>query len=115
MQLLQPHQMALGTATICDLCDLFQGFSMLRQLARVEASLIATLIPSNVYQPLSDCTCDKRKRRFPNCVRHRDCAESHGQSMSQVRCNKHIDHHLWQKLRDEKVEQRDDMEFEQIY
>jgi hypothetical protein len=35
--------------------------------------------------------------------------------MWQVLCNKHIDHHLWQKLRDEKVEQHDDMEFEQIY
>jgi hypothetical protein len=73
--------MARDTATTCDLCDQFQGFSMLRQLARVATSLIATLIPSNVYQPLDDCTCDKLKRRFPNYVHHRDCAESRGQSM----------------------------------
>jgi hypothetical protein len=115
MQSPQPHQMALGTATTCDLCDQFQGFSKLRQLARVEESLIANLIPSNVYLPLGDCTCGTLKRRFPNCAHHHDCEESHGQLMSQVRCNKHIDHHLWQKLRDEKVELHDDMEFEQIY
>jgi hypothetical protein len=107
--------MARDTATTCDLCDQFQGFSMLRQLARVEASLIANPTPSNVYQPLDDCTCDKLKRRFPNCVHHRDCAESHDQLMLQVLSNKHSDHHLWQKLRDEKVEPRDDKEFEQIY
>jgi hypothetical protein len=115
MQLLQPHQMALGTATICDLCDLFQGFSKQPQLARVEASLSATLIPSNFYQPLSDCTCGMQKQRFPSCVHRHDCAESHGQSMLQVLSNKHIDHHLWQKLRDEKVELHVDMEFEQTY
>jgi len=114
MQLLQPHQMALGTATICDLCDLFQGFSMLPQLVRVEVSAIATLIPSNVYQPLGDCICDTLKRRSPSCVHHHDCVESHGQSMLPVPSNKHIDHHLWQKLRDEKVGQSGDMEFEQI-
>ena len=88
---------------------------MLRQLARVEASLISTLIPSNVYRPLGGCTCDKLKRRFPNCVRRLDCAESRGQLMWQVLCNKHIDHHLGQKLHDEKVALHVDMEFEQIY
>jgi hypothetical protein len=107
--------MALSTATTCDLCDLFQEFSTLHQLARVEASLIANLIPSNVYQPLGDCTCDKLKRRSPNCVHHRDCAESRGQLMLQALSNKRIDHHLWQKLRVEKVEPHDDREFEQIY
>jgi hypothetical protein len=88
---------------------------MLRQLARVEVSLIANLIPSNVYRPLDDCTCGTLKRRFPNCAHRHDCAESHGQSMSQVRNSKRIDRHLGQKLRDEKVEPHDDMEFEQIY
>jgi hypothetical protein len=107
--------MARGTAATCDLCDQFQEFAMPPQLARVEASLIANLIPSNVYQLLGDCTCDKQKRHSPNCAHHRDCAESHGQSMLQVPSNKRIDHHLGQKLRDEKVELHDDMEFEQIY
>jgi len=107
--------MALDTATTCDLCDQFQEFAMLHLQARVEESLIANLIPSNVYQPLSDCTCDKLKRRFPNCVPHLDCVESHGQLKLQVRRNKHIDHHLGQKLHDEKVALHVDMEFEQIY
>jgi hypothetical protein len=107
--------MARDTATTCDLCDQFQGFSKRRQLARVEASLVANLIPSNAYRPLSDCTCDKLKQRFPSCAHHHDCAELHGQSMLQVLSNKRIDHHLWQKLRDEKVERHDDKEFEQIY
>jgi hypothetical protein len=115
MQSPQPHQMALGTATTCDLCDQFQGFSKLHQLARVGESLIANLIPSNVYQPLGDCTCGRQIQRFPNCAHRHDCAESHGQSMSQVRNSKRIDHHLGQKLRAEKVELHDDMEFEQIY
>jgi hypothetical protein len=35
--------------------------------------------------------------------------------MWQVRRNKHIAHHLWQILRDEKVALHVDMEFEQIY
>jgi hypothetical protein len=86
--------MALGTATTCDLCDQFQGFSKPPQLVRVEECVIATLIPSSVYQPLSDCTYGTLKRHFPNCVRHLDYEESHGQSMSQVLSNKHIDHHL---------------------
>jgi hypothetical protein len=67
--------MVLGTATICDLCDLFQGFSKQPQLARVEASLIANLIPLNVYQLLSDCTCGKLKQHFPNCAHHHGCGE----------------------------------------
>jgi hypothetical protein len=115
MQLPQPRQMARDTVAICDLCDQFQGFSKLRQLARVEESLIANLIPSNVYLPLSDCTCGTLKRRFPNCAHHHDCAESRGQLMWQVLCNKHIDRHLWQILHDEKVALHVDMEFEQIY
>jgi hypothetical protein len=41
--------------------------------------------------------------------------ESRGQLMWQVLCNKHIDHHLGQKLHDEKVALHVDMEFEQIY
>jgi hypothetical protein len=107
--------MARGTAATCDLCDQFQEFAMPPQLARVEASLIANLIPSNVYQPLGDCTCGKLKRHFPNCAHHRDCAESHGQSMLQGPSNKHIDRHLWQKLHGGKVERHVDTEFEQIY
>jgi hypothetical protein len=86
--------MARDTVAICDLCDQFQGFAMLPQLVRVEGSAIATLIPSSVYQPLSDCTYGTLKRHFPNCVRHRDCEESRDQSMSQVLSSKHIDHHL---------------------
>jgi hypothetical protein len=115
MQLPQPHQMARDTAAICDLCDLFQGFSKPRQLVRVAKCVSATLIPLNVCRPSGDCTYGKLKRRFPNCVPRLDCAELHGQSMLQVRCNKHIDHHLWQILRDEKVALHVDMEFVQIY
>jgi hypothetical protein len=107
--------MARDTAATCDLCDQFPEFAMPRPLARVEESVIANLIPSNVYLPLSDCTCGTLKPRFPNCAHRHDCAESHGQSMSQVRRNKHIAHHLWQILRDEKVVLHVDMEFEQIY
>jgi len=72
----------------------FREFAMLPLQARVEESLIANLIPSNVYLPLSDCTCGTLKQHFPNCVPHLDCAESRGQLMWQVLCNKHIDHHL---------------------
>jgi hypothetical protein len=115
MQLLQPHQMARDTAATCDLCDQFPGFAMQPQQVREEESVIATLIPSSVYQLLGDCTCGMQKRHFPNCVRHLDCEESHGQLMSQVLNNKHIDHHLLQILRAEKVALHDDMEFEQIY
>jgi len=115
MPSLQPHQMARDTAATCDLCDQFQGFSTPRLLARVEVSVISNPIPSNVYQPLGDCTCGKLKQRFPNCVPRLDCEESHGQSMLQVPRNKHNAHHLLQILHDEKVELHDDKEFEQIY
>jgi hypothetical protein len=107
--------MARDTAATCDLCGLFQGFSKPHQLVRVEGYVIATLIPLNACRPLGDCTCDKLKRRFPNCVRRLDCAESHGQWMLQVQRSKRIDHHLGQKLRDEKVALHVDTEFEQIY
>jgi hypothetical protein len=107
--------MARDTAATCDLCDQFQGFSKPRLLARVEVSVISNLIPSNVYQPLSDCTCGKLKQRSPNCVPRLDCEESHGQSMLQVLRNKHNVRRLLQKLHDEKVELHDDKEFEQIY
>jgi hypothetical protein len=86
--------MARDTAAICDLCDQFQGFAMLPQLVRVEEFVIATLIPSSVYQPLSDCTYGTLKRHFPNYVRHHGYAESRDQSMSQVLSSKHIDPHL---------------------
>jgi hypothetical protein len=114
MPLPQPHQMALGTATICDLCDQFQGFAMPLQLAREEESLSANPIPSNVYQPLNGCTCGTQKPRSPNYAHRHDCAESHGQSMLQVRRNKRIAHHLVQILHDVKVALHGDMEFEQI-
>jgi hypothetical protein len=107
--------MALGTATTCDLCDQFQGFSKPPQLVRVEECVIATLIPLNVCRPLGDCTCGKLKQHFPSCVPRLDCAESHGQSKLQVQSNKHIGHRLGQKLRDEKVALHVDKEFEQIY
>jgi hypothetical protein len=93
--------MALGTAATCDLYDLFQGFSMLRQLARVEECLNANLIPLNFCRLYRDCTCDKLKRHFPNCVHRLDYAESRDQLMLQGPSNKRIDHHLWQILRDE--------------
>jgi hypothetical protein len=60
----------------------------------VEEFVIATLIPSSVYQPLSDCTYGTLKRHFPNYVRHHGYAESRDQSMSQVLSSKHIDPHL---------------------
>jgi hypothetical protein len=43
--------MALGTAAICDLCDLFPEFSMLRQLVHVAESAISIQALSDVYQP----------------------------------------------------------------
>jgi hypothetical protein len=107
--------MARDIAATCDPCGLFQGFSKPHQLVRVEECVVATPIPLNVCRPSGDCTCDKLKRRFPNCARRLDCAESHGQWMLQVQSNKHIGHRLWQILHDEKVALHVDMEFEQIY
>jgi hypothetical protein len=67
--------MVLDTATICDLCDLFPEFSMLRQLVRVAKCAGANPSLSTVYQPLNDCTYGKQRQHFPSCGHHRDCAE----------------------------------------
>jgi hypothetical protein len=107
--------MVLDTATICDLCDQFPEFSMLRQLVRVAKSAGASPFLLTAYRPLSDCTYGKQIQRFPSCGRHRDCAESHDQLMLQVQSNKHSDCYRGQILHGEKVERRDDMEYEQIY
>jgi hypothetical protein len=115
MQSLLPHQMVLSTATICDLCDLFPEFSMLRQLARVamcEAASPSLLI---VCQLLSDCTYDKQRQRFPNYGHLLDYGESHGRSMLQEQSNKRSDCYPERKLHDVKVELHGDMEYEQIY
>jgi hypothetical protein len=107
--------MVLNTATICDLCDLFPEFSMLRQLARVAKYEGASPSLSNVCQLLSDCTYDKQRQRFPSYGHHRDYAESHGRSMLQERSNKRSDCCRGQKLLGVKVELHGDMEYEQIY
>ena len=107
--------MALDKATIDYPCDPFREFAMPHQLVREEVSEVSIPNLLEVYLPLSDCTCGKQKQRSPNCVPRLDYAESHGQLMLRVLRNKHIDHHLWQKLRVWKVEQHDDKEFEQIY
>jgi hypothetical protein len=114
MQLLLPLQMAASTVAICDLCDLFQKFSMLPPLVHVARCANATPVLSGVCQPLGDCTCDKQKQHFPSCVPRLDCVESHGQLMLQVLRSKHNDHHLEQRLHGVRVEQSDDKECEQI-
>jgi len=68
-----------------------------------------------VYQPLRDCIDDMQQRRFPNCVRRHESAESRDQLRLRHFHNKHSDHHLAQKLLGEKVELHGDMEFAQIY
>jgi hypothetical protein len=115
MRLLQPHQMALSTATICDLCDLFPEFSMLHLLVRVAGFAISSQALSVACQLSHGCTCDRLKRHFPNCVRPRDYVELHGQLMLLVLNSKHNVHHREQRLHGVTVELNDDMEYEQIY
>jgi hypothetical protein len=107
--------MALGTAAMFYLYDLCQEFSTQPQLVR--AAMCVGAIPNLLvaYQPWCDCSDDKLKQHFPNCVHHHDCVESRDQLMLQALRNKRIDHHLEQKLHDEKVELSGDMEYEQIY
>jgi hypothetical protein len=107
--------MVLSTATICDLCDPFPEFSMLRQLAHVAKYVGASPSLSNVCQLLSDCTYDKQRQRFPNYGHHLDYGESRGRSMLQEQNSKRNDYCPEQKLHDVKVEQHVDMEYEQIY
>jgi hypothetical protein len=107
--------MVLNTATICDLCDPFPEFSMLRQLAHVAKCAGASPSPLTAYLPLSDCTYGKQRQRFPSCGHRHDCAESRGRSMLPEQNNKRSDCYHGQKLRGEKVELRDDMGYEQIY
>jgi hypothetical protein len=114
MQSLQPHQMAAGTATICDLCDPYPGFSMQHQLVRVEEYVISTLIPLNACQLLHGCTYGKQKQHFPNYGRHHDYVELHGRLKLQVLNSKHIGHHREQRLHVVTVELNGDMECEQI-
>jgi hypothetical protein len=114
MQSLQPHQMAAGTATICDLCDLYPRFSTQHQLVRVEEYVISTLIPSNACQLLHGCTYGKQRQHFPNYGRRHDYVELHGRLKLQVMNSKHNVRHREQRLLDVKVELSDDMECEQI-
>jgi hypothetical protein len=107
--------MALGTAAKFYLYDLYQESSTQPQLVRV--AMCAGAIPnlSVVYQPSCDYSDDKLKQHFPNCAHHHGCVELRDQSKLQAPRNKRIDHHLEQKLHDEKVELSGDMEYEQIY
>jgi hypothetical protein len=107
--------MVLNTATICDLCDLFPEFSMLRLLVRVAKCAGASPSLLIAYPPLSDCTYGRQRQHSPSCDHHRDFAESRGRSMLQEQNNKHSDCYRGQKLHDAKVELRDDMGYEQIY
>jgi hypothetical protein len=61
------------------LCDRCQEFARQRQQVRAEVSEVSNLIPSAVYQPLSDCTYGKPRQHFPNCVRHHESVELRGQ------------------------------------
>jgi hypothetical protein len=114
MQLPLPRQMAANTATICDLCDLFPKFSTQRPLAHAARCANATQVLSGVCQLSRDCTCDRLKQHFPNCVHPRDCVESRDQLMLQVLRNTHNAHHREQRLLGETTEPSDDTEFEQI-
>jgi hypothetical protein len=107
--------MVLNTATICDLCDLFPEFSMLRQLVRVAKYAGASPSLLIAYLPLSDCTYGKQRQRFPSCAHLHDCAESHDQSMLQEQSNRHSGCYRGQRLHAWKVELHVDMECEQIY
>jgi hypothetical protein len=107
--------MALGTATTCDLCDLFPEFSMLRQLVHEARCVISSPAPLNVYLLLDGCTCGKRKQHFPNYVHHHDCVELHGQLKLLVLNSKHTDLHREQRLRGERVVLNGGMEYEQTY
>jgi predicted HAD superfamily hydrolase len=107
--------MALGTATTCDLCDLFPEFSMQRQLVHEARCAISSRAPSNVYPLLGDCTCDRQKQHFPNYVHHHDCVELHGQLKLLVLNSKHTDLHREQRLRGERVVLNGGMEYEQTY
>jgi hypothetical protein len=79
MRLLQPHQMALDTATICDLCDLFPEFSMLHQLVHEARCAISQPSSFNCLSALMWLrTCDKLKQHFPNYVRHHGYEELRG-------------------------------------
>jgi hypothetical protein len=107
--------MALGTESKFYLFDLCQEFSMPPQLVRVAMCEGAIPNLSAVYQPLCDCSDDKLRQHFPNYAHHHGYVELRDQSKLQAPHNKRIDHHLEQKLHDEKVELSGDTEYEQIY
>jgi hypothetical protein len=107
--------MVQGMATSEIQFDQFQEFSMQHQLVREEVNEVAIQVLSAVYQPLHDCTCDMHSRRSPNCDRHHENAELHGQSKLLLHCSKRIGHRREQILHDVKVELHGDTESLQIY
>jgi len=107
--------MAPNMATNDYLFGQCQEFAKPHQLVRVEVSEVSIPNLSTVYQPLSDCTCDKQRQHSPNYVHRHEIVESHDQSKLQVLCSKHIAHHRAQRWRDVKEELHGDMESSQIY
>jgi hypothetical protein len=107
--------MALNMAASDYQYDLCREFAMLHQLVHVEVSEVSIPNLSAVYQPSSDCICDRPKQHSPSYVHHHENVESHDRLMSQVLRNKRNDRHRAQKLRDGKVAPHGDMESLQIY
>jgi hypothetical protein len=107
--------MALNMAASDYQYDLCREFAMLHQLVHVEVSEVSIPNLSTVYQPLSDCTCDKQRQHSPNYVHRHENVESHDQSKLLALCSKRNGHHRARIWRDGKVARHGDKESLQIY
>jgi hypothetical protein len=93
---------------------LFLKFSKQLQLAHEELSEVANPTLSKFYQPLHDCSDDRRLQHFPKSDRLPYFEEVHDLLMLQRSRSKHSDRHHEQILLGVRVELCGDMEFLQI-
>jgi hypothetical protein len=92
----------------------FPEFAKLPLLVREEVSSTSNQFPLACDQLFGDCTYGKLRQHSPNCENRHDSVESHDQLKLLAQSSKRIAHHREQKVHGEKVELRDDKEFEQI-
>ena len=95
----------------CGVAYPFPKFSMPILQVRVVASVISNPSLLRCDLLLRDYIYDRQRQRSPSYALRLDCAELHGQSKLQERCNKHICLHHEQKARAEIKALNDDKEF----
>jgi hypothetical protein len=107
--------MASGMGSKSAVVYLFLKFAKQHRPALVAYSEAAILNPSKFYLLLGDYIYDKLKLHSPKHGHHPLILESHDQLRWQLHHSKHNDCYPVQKLPDEIVALRDDMESSQTY